>query len=406
MRFSNRTQWNLTPNELTRRVALLRERGRTLLDLTESNPTRCDFQYPQAIIDAISQPQSLSYNPTPQGLRSAREAVAEHYARHDASIDPDHLILTASTSEAYSFLFRLLAEPGDQILVPQPSYPLFDFLAQLNDVELQPYPLEYDSVWLIDWRSLEQACTPKTRGIILVNPNNPTGSGLSPRERDRLIPFCRDRELPIICDEVFVDFGFGRSSKDASSKSPDGSRELHSLVGETGTLTFVLNGISKMMGLPQMKLAWVATSGPQEWLTAALERLEVIADTYLSVSTPVQVALPKLLSDVQPMIQSQILDRIRANLGILDECVSKTGGLCRRLAADGGWSAIISIPRSYSEEEWVLRWLEQDHVLVHPGYFFDFHKTGYAVLSLLPHPDVFREAVQRLVARVQSEMKG
>ncbi len=397
MRFSNRTDWNLTPNELTRRVGQLRARGHSLLDLTETNPTHCQFQYPsEEILGALSQQSALSYDPTPKGLFTAREAVARYYqARAVRTVDPQRLVLTASTSEAYSFLFRLLADPDDEILVPQPSYPLFDFLAQLSDVHLRPYRLEYDTGWHLDFHSLEQAYSSRSRAVIAVHPNNPTGSGVSLRDRSPLMSFCRERSLALIVDEVFADFGF-----DASSNA------LSSFAGEQETLTMVLNGISKMVGLPQMKLAWVAVSGPPDSVEPAMERLEVIADTYLSVGTPIQQALPVLLEKVRAKIQPQILDRVRTNLRLLDESTGKTSGLCKRLAADGGWSSVVSIPRTRSEEDWVLRWLELDHVLVHPGYFFDFPRDGYVVISLLPPPEIFQKAVQKLIARVLSEVRG
>lgn len=393
-RFASRTQWNLTPNEMTRQVAALQRRGVTLQDLTESNPTRCGLEYPTAMIQrALTQKSIVSYDPTPKGLASARLAVSQYLqSKTAAPCDPENLVLTASTSEAYSFLFRLLTEPGDSILVPHPSYPLFDFLGQLNDIDLIPYALEYAAGWHVDDSSLERAVTSKTRAVLVVNPNNPTGSGLPLEERNRLLEFCRQRALALIVDEVFLDFEFATNAP-----------RLKTFAGATETLTFVLNGISKMLGLPQMKLAWIAASGPREWLTPAMERLEVIADTYLSVATPIQLALPSLLAEVRARVQPQILERVRGNLHFLDTCVAGTDGLCRRLVADGGWSAVLSIPRTRSEEEWVLRWLELDHVLVHPGYFFDFQRDGHIVVSLLPPPEIFQDAVQRLMARVLSD---
>lgn len=396
-RFSSRTQWNLTPNELTRRVAALRHQGVLLYDLTASNPTQCGLEYPaEKIRSALTQKSILSYDPAPKGLASARRAVSQYLQlKTGAAFDPEHLLLTAGTSEAYSFLFRLLAEPGDSILVPHPSYPLFDFLGQLNDIELIPYALDYADRWRVDDGSLHRALASQTRAVLAVNPNNPTGSGVLPEERNFLLEFCRDHGLALIADEVFLDFEF-------SSDSP----HLQTLAGSTATLTFALNGISKMLGLPQMKLAWIAASGPRDWLTPAVERLEVIADTYLSVATPIQLALPALLEDVRAEVHPRILERVRSNLNSLDTLVAKTAGLCRRLVADGGWSAVLSIPRTRSEEAWVLRWLELDHVLAHPGYFFDFQRDGHVVVSLLPPPEIFREAVQRMLSRVLSDVNG
>lgn len=393
--FSNRTEWNLTPNELTRRVLEHRRQGKSLIDLTEANPTRCGFDYPgEQILDAISQPESLVYNPTSKGLLAAREAVAQYYENLVAfHPDPEQLVLTSSTSEAYSFLFRLLAEPGDEILVPRPSYPLFDFLAQINDVRLEWYMLEYDHGWHLDFDSLQRARSPRTRAVLVVNPNNPTGSGIHLQERQKLLAFCREMGLPLISDEVFLDFG-----------STEGEN-LTSFAGTDETLTFCLSGISKMLGLPQMKLAWIVASGPSDWLTRALERLDVIADTYLSIGTPIQHALPRLLDALRPMIQHQIQSRLQTNLAALDERVARTGGLCRRLNLEGGWSAVISIPRTICEEEWVLRWLDQENVLVHPGYFFDFVKEGYAVLSLIPPTSDFQEGIDRMMSRIEKDLK-
>jgi aspartate/methionine/tyrosine aminotransferase len=415
--FSSRTDWDLSPNELSRRVAEHRRRGRPLLDLTESNPTRCELSYPGGkILGALLQPENLTYEPGPQGLLQAREAVAGYYESTAAGrIDPKQILLTASTSEAYSFLFRLLAEPGDEILVPRPSYPLLDFLARLNDVSLKAYTLEYHRGWHVDLSSVEHGRSARTRALLVVNPNNPTGSGIRAPEQEALTAFCRDHQLALISDEVFLDFEFEDSSSsgfpqtelpDASSRPSEERIRLRSLAGGTGALTFCLNGISKMLGLPQMKLAWIVSSGPPAWLTPALERLEVIADTYLSVATPIQRALPTLLQDVREPMRRQILTRVRSNLRTLDERVAQTEGLCERLMAEGGWSAVLAIPRTLTEDAWVLQWLEQDGVLVHPGYFFDFEGEGHIVLSLIPPEHVFREGIDRIFSRIEKVLRG
>jgi len=416
--FSARTDWNLKPNELSRHVAEHRRQGRELFDLTESNPTRCGFEYPEEkILGALGLRESLAYNPIPQGLAYARDAVARYYTMTTGQhIDPNHLLITASTSEAYSFLFRLLAEPGDHILVPRPSYPLLEFLSRLNDVELDPYSLEYHQGWHVDLSSMEKGLTRKTRAVVVVNPNNPTGSGILPNERKALLAFCRDREIALVSDEVFIDFEFSdrpglpggpsRMSATAIPASLDSeTNRLRSFIGNTEALTFCLNGISKMLGLPQMKLAWIASNGPSGSLAPALERLEVIADTYLSVSTPIQCALPLLLGDVRETMREQILTRLRSNLRALDQRVAQTGGLCERLIADGGWSAVVSVPRILSEDEWVLRWLDLDGVLAHPGYFFDFEREGYIVLSLIPPEPVFYEGIQRIFSRIEKALE-
>jgi alanine-synthesizing transaminase len=414
--FSSRTDWDLSPNELSRRVAEHRREGRPLLDLTESNPTRCELSYPGGkIVEALLQPENLTYEPTPQGLLQAREAVARYYeSTAGQRIDPKQILLTASTSEAYSFLFRLLAEPGDQILVPRPSYPLLDFLARLNDVNLKAYTLEYHRGWHVDLSSVEHGLTARTRALLVVNPNNPTGSGIRAQEQEALTAFCRDHQLALISDEVFLDFEFENSPSSgfpqtelpgtSSRPSPERTR-LRSLVGGTEALTFCLSGISKMLGLPQMKLAWVASSGPPAWLTPALERLEVIADTYLSVATPIQHALPTLLQDVRNTMRPQILARVRSNLHALDQRAAQTAGLCERLMAEGGWSAVLAIPRTLTEDAWVLQWLDRDEVLVHPGYFFDFENEGHVVLSLIPPEPVFREGIDRIFSRIAKVLK-
>lgn len=413
-RFASRTDWNLTPNKLARKVAELRRRGRELLDLTESNPTRCGFNYPDAaILGALAQAGSLSYDPAPKGLLAAREAVARYYqARTGLDLDVEHLVLTASTSEAYSYLFRLLAAPEENLLAPQPSYPLFDFLARTNDVVMKPYRLEYHDGWQVDLHSVEQALTPTTRALLVVNPNNPTGSGVHAEDRERLIDLCREHGLALISDEVFLDFEWPENLRSDRSAEPHNAdvetsssgKRLKSFAGEERVLTFCLSGISKMLALPQMKLAWIVASGPPAWLSPALERLEVIADTYLSVGTPVQTALPLLLDELRVPMREQILNRIHDNLRFLDAQVSQTHGTCRRLRAEGGWSAVVSIPRIHSEEEWIMRWLENDAIIVHPGYFFDFERPGYLVLSLIPPPHLFQEGVKRLFSRIQSEL--
>jgi alanine-synthesizing transaminase len=406
--FSSRTHWNLASNALALKVAELKRAGMAILDLTESNPTRCRFDYPEReILAALARTESLLYEPIPRGLATARNAVCNYYQTHSGlAIYPEHVFLTASTSEAYSFAFRLLADPGDEILIPRPSYPLFDFLARLNDVSLHEYSLEYHNGWHVDFSSLERSVTSRTRAILVVNPNNPTGSGIRDSERERLLSLCRDRQLALISDEVFLDFEFT-----AGEETPSGGglatrpERLRSLAGNMETLILCLSGISKMLGLPQLKLAWMAASGPAEWLHPALERLEVIADTFLSVGTPVQHALALLLEKAYSSMRSQILNRVRSNLRTLDDRVARCSGLCERLSSQGGWSAVVSIPRTRSEEDWVLRWLAQDQVLVHPGYFFDFEQEGFLVVSLLPPPDLFREGIERLFSRIEQDMK-
>lgn len=382
--FASRTQWKLTLNRLTEVLEARRRAGLPILDLTESNPTRCGFEYPAVeIFAALTAPESLIYEPSPKGLLSAREAVVAYYAEKGVTVDPEQILLTASTSEAYSFLFRLLADPGDCVLVPRPSYPLFDFLATINDVELNAYPLAYSAGWHVDVAALRELVTDRTRAILVVNPNNPTGSFLQRDELARMFDLCGQHELALISDEVFADYPF--------APNPD---RVVSVAGSSDVLTFALGGISKLLGLPQMKLAWICASGPAEVLNDALARLEVVADTYLSVNTPVQRALPRWLALRDKLTQS-ILTRILTNRPYLIDR-TRPPHTCEYLEADGGWYAVIRVPRTRSEEELVVELLEQDGVLVHPGYFFDFDAEGYLVVSLLPPPDVFQPGMERV----------
>jgi aspartate/methionine/tyrosine aminotransferase len=391
--FASRTQWPRAVNELTRQVRKRRERGMPILDLTESNPTRCAFAYPgEAILAPLLSPENLRYEPTPQGMRSAREAIARYYAEHGARVDPEHILLTASTSEAYAFLFRLLADPGDRLLVPRPSYPLFGFLADLNDVELDAYRLVYRERWRIDLESVRAALRPTTRALVLVNPNNPTGSFVTRREWEQLVACCAEHHLAVIGDEVFLDYAAGEDSE-----------RIGTLLRQEGgdVVTFVLGGISKLLGLPQMKLAWIAVAGPTEAVREALDRLEIIGDTYLSVNTPVQRALPQWM-ELRESLTGQIRKRVEANRRYLQEIIARARR-CRCLNAEGGWYAILQLLDARDDEAFALELLERDGVLVHPGYFFDFEEEGYLVLSLLPPPEVFREGVRRLVRRIEEE---
>jgi aspartate/methionine/tyrosine aminotransferase len=383
--FSDRTAWKLTPNRFSQVQAELRSAGSELLDLSLSNPTRADIHYDaEAILGALAQPEALDYDPQPKGLLHARQAVVEYYhADHQGyDLDPESIILTTSTSEGYSYVFRLLCNPGDEILVPKPSYPLFDFLADLQDVHLVPYPLLYDHGWQIDLPSLYQAVSPRTRGIVLVHPNNPTGSYTHSAEVVDLNHFCKTNGLALIVDEVFLDYphdGVSRSSFALNSEA----------------LTFTLSGLSKIAALPQMKVAWIVTSGPETGKSAALARLEVIADTYLSVNAPLQLATPVLL-DQRKSIQALLLDRVRTNLQELDRQLSH-GKKCTRLEMEGGWYVILRVPVTQSDEDLTIDLLRKIGVLVHPGHFYDFSEDGYLILSLItPTPD-FREGIHRVL---------
>lgn len=378
--FSRRTDWRLTPNRFTMAQQEAHAAGREVLDLTISNPTRAGLHYDEkAILQSLTNPAALDYDPQPKGLLSARQSIADYYQQ---PLDPESLVLTTSTSEGYSFVFRLLCNPDDEVLVPKPSYPLFEFLADLQDVKLVPYPLLYDHGWQIDFPSLEKAVSPRTRAIVLVHPNNPTGSYVSDSERAQLNAFCRNHNLAIIVDEVFLDYAH------------DGNPRP-SFVSNQDVLTFTLSGISKISALPQMKLAWIAATGPAAHLQPALARLEIIADTYLSLNAPIQLATATLLNQ-RKQIQPQLLDRVRTNLAELDRRLAQQKA-CQRLAVEGGWYAILRVPATQSDEDLAIAILRQASVLVHPGHFYDFPRDGYLVLSLITPPAQFREGTDKLL---------
>ena len=382
--FSSRLNWSVPTNPLARLIEEKRAVGSPILDLTESNPTAAGFSYPMdRILTALSDPRALRYEPAPMGLPTARAAVSEYYGRR---VDPDRILLTASTSEAYGFLFKLLADPGDEVLVPRPSYPLFDFLAALEAVRVVDYPLVYDRGWAIDFEALAQKITPHSRAVVIVNPNNPTGSYIKKAELAGLVDLCRKHDLAILSDEVFSDY----------TLTEDVER-VPSLANVEEVLTFSLSGLSKLVGLPQLKLGWIVAGGPQADRLKAVQHLELIADTYLSVGTPVQWAAASLLALREPM-QAQILERVRGNLAYLRSQIGPASPW-RLLDPEGGWYAVIQAPRIHSEEEWVLTLLREDDVLVQPGFFFDFPTEAFLIVSLLAKPEFFREGVRRLLAR-------
>jgi alanine-synthesizing transaminase len=389
--FSKRTDWKLTPNRFTQAQADVRSAGSEVLDLSVSNPTRAGFSYDEeAILQSLVMPEALDYDPDPKGLRRAREAVASYYRKqHEGyDVDPDSLVLTTSTSEAYSYVFRLLCNPEEELLVPKPSYPLFEFLADLEDVKLVPYPLLYDHGWQIDFPSLYKAVNHRTRAVVVVHPNNPTGSYVKPDEVVNLNQFCQEYGLALIVDEVFLDYAHDGTAR-------------NSFALNTGVLTFTLSGLSKISGLPQMKVAWVATSGPVvERKEEAMARLEVIADTYLSMNAPLQLATPVLL-DQRRNVQPLLLDRVRTNLQELDRQLShqKT---CERLDVEGGWYVVLRVPATQSDEDLAIDLLRRVAVLVHPGHFYDFPKDGYLVASLITPPQEFREGMQRVLELLNS----
>lgn len=385
MKFAKRTDWSFETNQLTRTIDAMKAAGERILDLTVSNPTKCGITYPGLpILSAFDRKANLEYVPVAKGMEAAREAVRAHYARQGIRIDPRNVFLTASTSEAYSFVFRLLANPGDRMLFPRPSYPLFHFLAGINDVELDLYPLVYSERWGVDIGALT-GLSAGARGIILVHPNNPTGSCVQGSERDALTRLCRERGMPLIVDEVFLEY-------------PLQNKEIVSFAGHEDCLTFVMGGLSKTLGLPQMKLSWIILNGPADEVKEAAQRLEIIADTFLSANTPAQNALPEWLA-LFPEIRGGIWGRVTANHDMLREKLKGRTDV-RLLDADGGWYAMLHWPAVTDEESFVLGLLKEKKIFVHPGYFFDCDEANGAhlVISLLTPPEILGEATDLMLA--------
>ncbi len=390
--FAERTNWNLAPNRLSEALAAHRAAGKPLLDLTVSNPTQCGFQYDgPAILESLSNPAALIYEPNPNGLESARRSVAGYYAARRDDVSLQDILLTTSTSEAYSYVFRTLCNPGDELLIPQPGYPLLDFLADIQDVRLLRYPLVYfegdrkaanDHEWQIDFRSLEQAITPRTRGVVVVHPNNPAGNFAKAPEMAKLNDICSAREIAIIADEVFLDFSL--------EENPPAS-----FATNAGALTFTMSGLSKICGLPQMKAAWLVVSGPPHWKREALARLEVIADTFLSMNTPVQLAIPVLLEQ-RHAFQKQLMSRVRQNLTELDRQLAGQN-VCTRLAVEGGWYAILRVPATRPDEDLAMDLLSKKGLYLHPGHFYDFPSDGNLIVSLISSEAIFSQAITELL---------
>ena len=382
--FSRRTDWKLTHNRFTEAQLEIEKNGRKLLDLTVSNPTRVGVEHDRQILQSLLNPEAMDYDPQPKGLLSAREAVANYYQEQYKGIhfDPESLILTTSTSEGYSYVFRLLCNPEDEVLVPKPSYPLFEFLADLQDVKLVPYPLIYDHGWQIDFPSLQKAVNSRTRAIVVVHPNNPTGSYASQDEQSSLNRFCNEHGLALIVDEVFLDYAH------------DGIRRL-TFAANHQALTFTLSGLSKISAWPQMKLAWIASSGPAEQLHEAMQRMEVIADTYLSVNAPIQLAVPVFLEQ-RKKVQPFLLRRIQTNLMELDRLLVLQKS-CVRLNVEGGWYAVLRVPVTQSDEDLAIAIMKNLSVLVHPGHFYDFSSDGYLVVSLITESKQFSEGIKRIL---------
>jgi len=380
--FSNRLPGHVEINALSRAVASLKAAGPALIDLTESNPTRAGLPYPADLLSAASSERALCYDPQPFGLRSARQAVAADYARRHVVIDPAHIVLSASTSEAYSWIFKLLCNAGDAVLIPQPSYPLFEHLTRLDAVRAVPYQLEYHGRWVIDLESVAAAPS-DVKALLLVSPNNPTGSYVAAREAEAVAEIARDRGWAIVADEVFAEYPL------------DSQTPVTEVARDAGVLSFTLGGASKLLGLPQIKLAWTIVGGPAAARDEALAALELIADTFLSVNTPVQVAAPELFRrgmTIRHAIQARVSRNLAAARG-----VARAYPACEVLRTEGGWSAVVRVPATRGEEALALDILQRERVLVHPGFFFDFPHEAYIVVSLLPAEDVFTEAFERVL---------
>lgn len=386
--FSARLPAHLKSNAFSVALADLRRAGTPLIDLTVTNPTAVGLDYPADLLAPLADAGSLSYDPAPFGLMTAREAVAASMSSGGVTVGADRVVLTSSTSEAYSLLFKLLCDPGDQVLVPQPSYPLFELLTRLDAVEATPYRLEEHGVWSIDRESVLEACGARTRAVLIVSPNNPTGSMLRRDDRDWLVAFAGEHGLAIISDEVFADFPI--------APRPDAV----SLLGESRVLTFTLGGLSKSAGLPQLKLGWMVTSGPEAAVPAALERLEVICDTYLSVSTPVQMAASRLIAS-GAAVRDAIRQRVQQNYRELERAAAAHPSL-RVVPPEGGWSVVVQVPETVGEQALAFQLLHDAHVVVHPGYFFDFPRGAHIVLSLLPPPDLFAASVTRVLSQADA----
>ncbi|MEJ7731497.1 MAG: pyridoxal phosphate-dependent aminotransferase [Polyangiaceae bacterium] len=386
--FSDRTAWQASEGRLAAEMDRARAEGRVRFDLAESNPARCGLAGGPELVAELGHPRGAGYEPDPRGHIEARRAVAAYHAERGVRVDPAHVVLTASTSEAYAWLFKLLCNGGDVALVPEPSYPLFELLARLEDVRLSPYPLLVEEGFRVDREALSAAAAEGARAVLVVHPNNPTGSLLRRDDASAIEALAAERGMALIVDEVFGDYAWPGLPAD----------RLPTFAGRDTALTFVLSGLSKVLAMPQLKLGWMVVSGPAAQRDAALARLEVIADTYLSVGGPVQRALPALLAARAP-VQARILERVRANAAVLDTALAGGGVGARRLAIDAGWYAVVEVPRTESEDAWVLALLE-DEVLVHPGWFFDWPRAGYLVVSLLPGLAAFAEGARRLAARL------
>jgi alanine-synthesizing transaminase len=402
--FSTRTRWDRTPNRLASALDEAKASRRAIIDLTESNPTGAALFDTAPLVAELGHPRGIHYEPEPLGHPAARQAIGQYYATRGIEVQADNVVVTASTSEAYSWLFGLLADAGDTVLIPRPSYPLFGWIGEMKGVTLGSYRLRQDADFRIDLDDLRRNIDDLTRAIVLVHPNNPTGSFVRRDEAEALADLAREHDLALIVDEVFGDYALDTLSPESlPSFAEMGRRTTDSATSTRGgaPLVFVMSGLSKILLLPQCKLGWIAVSGDDNHVKEAIARLELIADTYLSVATPVQLALPALLAR-QPAIAAVVRARLRQNLAALDEALAELGPTCpvRRLSVRGGWYAVLEVPRLRDDDEWVELLIREEGVVVHPGYFFDFEGEGILVLSLLPESETFRDGARRVARRI------
>lgn len=386
--YSDRLSWSFLENSYSQAISLKRRANAPLLDLSLSNPTTAlGTSYPNdAIRQAFGRLEDFLYEPDPHGQRTAREAIVQYYREAGIVAAAENMLLTASTSEAYALLFKLLCNPGDEVLAPLPSYPLFEYLSALESVRIVPYSLAYDGSWYLDVREMARQITPRTRAIVIVNPNNPTGSFLKELECKELFALAAQHNLPIVSDEVFMDYEIAAGP------------HVKTLIGRDDVLSFSLNGLSKAAGMPQMKLGWMAVNGPDADRATAETRLELLLDTYLSVNTPVQRVLPDLLRAGRE-VRDALRLRIAGNLAVLAELLS--GANAHMLHLEGGWSAILRLPATRPEAVWLHRFLVEGNVIAQPGYFFDMPGEPYIVISLIIEPAIFRQGlseIRRLLA--------
>lgn len=385
IRFSKRTNWRGEPNPWSALLDQKKAGGAQLLDLTQSNPTKAGLLgFDASFLISLSDPRSKTYEPNPQGLLSARQAVSAYYLKtRSVQIAAEDIFLTPATSDAYNYLFRLLTDPGDEILCPVPGYPLFEYLADLNDATLKKFALRQSlGKWVVDWESVNAAISKKTKVILAVHPNNPTGQYWGAEDKVKLEDLCVQNNLALIADEVFWDYAWDKQTP-----------AIHFADQNPELLKFTLNGISKILGLPQMKLSWMTIHGPEHLRESAKERLSLIADTFLSVNTPVQQALPSWLGEAAK-IQEEIVHRLVLNKELLEKMIP--AGSAELCPSEGGWYATLALPAARDEEALAMTLLKEKNVVVHPGYFFDFPKGQHIVVSLLTEPDIFREGLKRI----------